>query len=95
MPLIEELTIETYEARKKIVLEITKKFNIERYIYLIISILSFFLIIYVAIDLYTSNNIKLSQLSLFIGPTGFMAYAISRILFMWTKSLKIIITGNF
>lgn len=87
--------IEAYEARKKVVLEITNRFNTERYVYLVISILSFFLMVYLAVDLYTSKQINMEQLALFIGPTGFLAYAVSRILYMWSKSLKIIITGNF
>lgn len=88
-------SVETYEARKKIVLEITGKFKPERYIYLITSILSFALIIYLAADLYRREQITLDQLALFIGPTGFLAYAVSRVLFMWSKSMKIIFTGKF
>jgi uncharacterized membrane protein len=88
-------TIETYEARKKIVMEITKSFRPERFVYLIISILAFILIIYLAIDLYRQDKIEIDQLALFIGPTGFMAYAVTRILFMWSKSMRIIFTGKF
>lgn len=89
-----EVTIETLEARKRIVLEITAKFNPERFVYLTISIISFFLIVYLAVDLYKQDKISMDQLALFIGPTGFLAYAVSRILFMWSKSMKIIFTGK-
>jgi hypothetical protein len=88
-------SIETYEARKRIVLEITGKFKPERFVYLIISILSFLLIVYLAFDLYRQDKITIDQLALFIGPTGFLAYAVSRILYMWSKSMKIIFTGKF
>lgn len=88
-------SIETYEARKKIVLEITGKFKPERYIYLISSLFSFALIIYLAVDLYRQDKITIDQVALFIGPTGFLAYAVSRILYMWSKSMKIIFTGKF
>jgi len=88
-------SIETYEARKRIVLEITAKFKPERYVYLITSILSFALIVYLAIDLYVRDKITIDQVALFIGPTGFLAYAVSRILYMWSKSLRIIFTGKF
>lgn len=88
-------SIETYEARKKIVLEITGKFKPERYIYLISSLFSFVLIIYLAVDLYRQDKITIDQVALFIGPTGFLAYAVSRILYMWSKSMKIIFTGKF
>jgi hypothetical protein len=88
-------SIETYEARKRIVLEITGKFKPERYVYLISAILSFLLIIYLAYDLYRQEKITIDQVILFIGPTGFLAYAVSRILYMWSKSMKIIFTGKF
>jgi hypothetical protein len=89
------ISIETYEARKKIVLEITGKFKPERFVYLISAILSLGLIIYLAFDLYRQEKITMEQLALFIVPTGFLAYAVSRILFMWSKSMKIIFTGKF
>ena len=88
-------SVETYEARKKIVLEITGNFKPERFVYLIISILSFMLIVYLAIDLYRQDKITIDQVALFVGPTGFLAYAVTRILFMWSKSMKIIFTGKF
>jgi len=88
-------SVEKYEARKRIVIEITSKFKPERYVYLIVSILSFVLIVYLAIDLYRREKITIDQVALFIGPTGFLAYAVSRILFMWSKSMKIIFTGKF
>ena len=87
-------TIETYEARKRIVNEINEKFKIERYLYLVLSILSFAIVIYLAFDLYQRDKIETNQLVLFIGPTGFLVLAISRILYMWSKSLKIIFSGN-
>lgn len=92
---VPDISPETYEARKRIVFELTTKFNIERYVYLIISILSFLLIIYLAFDLYKQQKISFDQLALFLGPSGFLAYAISRILYMWSKSIKIIFTGKF
>lgn len=85
---------ETYEARKKIVLEITAKFSPERFVYLTTSVLSLGLIIYLAIDLYRHDEIGMEQVALFLGPTGFLAYAVSRVLFMWSKSMKIIFTGK-
>ena len=92
---IPEVSVETYEARSRIVMEITAKFKPERFVYLVISILSFILIVYLAYDLYRQDKIALDQLVLFIGPTGFLAYAVSRILYMWSKSMKIIFTGTF
>lgn len=88
-------SVETYEARKRIVLEITGKFKPERYVYLISSVLSFVLIVFLAVDLYRQDRITIDQLALFTGPTGFLAYAVSRILYMWSKSMKIIFTGKF
>ena len=88
------ITPEVYEARLKIALILTSKFSVERYLYLGTSILSFGLIVYLAIDLYGQQKITLEQLAIFIGPTGFLAYAISRILFMWSTALKIILTGK-
>jgi hypothetical protein len=90
-----DISIETLEARKRIVIELTGKFKPERIVYLVVSILSFLLIIYLAIDLYRQEKISIEQVGLFIGPTGFLAYAVSRILFMWSKSMKIIFTGQF
>ncbi|MCF8373990.1 MAG: hypothetical protein K9H64_20375 [Bacteroidales bacterium] len=87
-------SMEMYEARKRIVLEMTGKFKPERFVYLITAILSFGLTIYIALDLYKQDKIEIDQLALFIGPTGFLAYAVSRILFMWSKSMKIIFTGK-
>jgi hypothetical protein len=92
---VQNVSIETYEARKKIVMEITGKFKPERFVYLISAILSLGLIVYLAFDLYRQEKITMDQLVLFIGPTGFLAYAVSRILFMWSKSMKIIFTGKF
>jgi hypothetical protein len=92
---ISDESVETYEARKRIVLEITGKFKPERYVYLISSILSFALIVYLAVDLYRQDKITIDQVALFVGPTGFLAYAVSRILYMWSKSMKIIFTGKF
>jgi hypothetical protein len=94
MPETEIETIETLEARKRIVIEITSKFKPERIVYLVVSILSFGLIIFLAIDLYSQKKITLEQMALFIGPTGFLAYAVTRILFMWSTSMKIIFTGK-
>jgi len=88
-------SIQTFEARKRIVLEITGKFKPERFVYLVISILSFILIVYLAVDLYRQEKISFDQVALFIGPTGFLVYAVSRVLFMWSKSMKIIFTGKF
>ena len=87
-------TIETLEARKRIVAEITNTYKAERYIYLSVSILSFIFIAYLALDLYKEKAISVEQLVLFLGPTGFLAIAVSRILFMWSNSLKIIFTGR-
>jgi len=87
-------TIETYEARKRIVNEINEKFKIERYLYLIVSILCFAIVVYLAFDLYRLEKIGTDQLALFLGPTGFLVLAISRILYMWSKSMKIIFTGK-
>lgn len=89
------VSIETLEARKRIVMELTGKFKPERIVYLIVSILSFLLIVYLAIDLYRQEKISMEQVGLFVGPTGFLAYAVSRILFMWSKAMKIIFTGKF
>ncbi len=91
---INDVSIETYEARKRIVVEITGKFKPERFIYLTLSILSFLLIVYLGYDLFKQDKISRDQLAMFIGPTGFLAYAVSRILFMWSKSMKIIFTGK-
>jgi hypothetical protein len=88
-------SIETLEARKRIVLEITGKYKPERIIYLVVSVFSFLLILYLAIDMYLQKKITMEQIALFIGPTGFLAYAVSRILFMWSKSMKTIFTGQF
>lgn len=88
-------SIEILEARKKIVFEITATYKLERFFYLILSISSFLLIIYLAIDLYKQKIINFDQVVLFIGPTGFLAYAVNRILYMWSKSMKIIFTGQF
>lgn len=92
---IPDQSIQTFEARKRIVLEITGKFKPERFVYLVISVLSFILIVYLAFDLYRQEKISFDQVALFIGPTGFLAYAVSRVLFMWSKSMKIIFTGKF
>jgi hypothetical protein len=87
-------SIETLEARKRIVTEITNTYKAERYVYLSVSILSFIFIAILAFSLYRKNAISVEQLVLFLGPTGFLAVAVSRILFMWSNSLKIIFTGR-
>ena len=87
-------SIETYEARKQIVNEINEKFKVERYLYLCVSIICFIIIVYLAIDLKSQKKIDANQLALFLGPTGFLVLAISRILYMWSTSLKIIFSGK-
>lgn len=92
---IESLSsIETYEARKHIVNEINEKFKVERYLYLCVSILCFIIVLYLAIDLRRHEKIDNNQLALFLGPTGFLVLAITRILYMWSTSLKIIFNGK-
>ena len=88
------VSVETLEARKRIVADITNTYKAERYIYLSVSILSFLLITYLALDLYKQEKIGVEQLVLFLWPTGFLAVAVSRILFMWSNSLKFIFTGR-
>ena len=59
-----QYSVEIYEARKTIVLELNAKFKIERYVYLVTSILSLALIVYLAIDLYQNEKIDFDQLVL-------------------------------
>lgn len=87
-------SIETLEARKRIVDELTNTYKAERYVYLSVSILSFIAITLLAYDLYKEKKIDTEQLAMFLGPAGFLTIAVSRILFMWSNSLKIIFTGK-
>ncbi len=87
-------SIETLEARRRIVAELTNTYKAERYVYLSVSILSFIVILFLALDLYKEKKINTEQLVIFLGPAGFLTIAVSRILFMWSNSLKIIFTGK-
>lgn len=92
--IIQNLSSEQLEARKRIVNEISQKYQLERYIYLAGSIISLIIVIALATYLFFSKQISFSQLAMFIGPTGFLAYAVTRILYMWSTSLKVIFTGK-
>lgn len=78
------------EIRKKIVIELIEKFKLERIVHLVLSTLSFLLICYFSITWNHLDKISSDQIILFLGPTGFLALAITRILHMWSKSIKII-----
>ena len=87
--------IKILEARMAIVDRLNTAFRIERYVHITLSVLSFVIVCVSGWSLYSKGLLSNGQLLAFLGPTGFLAVAVTRILYMWSASLKIIMTGKW
>jgi hypothetical protein len=90
-------SISEIDARLRAVERLISIFRVERYVYLGISILSFFMLIGFAVYMFvTSNEQGRSQLFtlLFLPPAGAVLYVSGAFLRMWSQALAIFGKAN-
>ena len=82
------------DKRLKIVEKLTKIFRPERTMHLIMSSISFLVIMLSAILMIVEGKTGKAELSMLFGSTGIVGIVGSRFLKMWDQALEVIVTGK-
>lgn len=80
--------------RLEVVKELTNLFKFERMVYLVITVLSFFMLLSSAVSLMVKGQAGPAELTLLFGSSGSITYTAGRLLFMWNEALKRIIPSS-
>jgi hypothetical protein len=82
------------DERYELVERLTKLFRFERYVYLVISVLSLIILLGTFFWMISKGAVDSSKLSLMFGSSGLVTYTGGQLLRMWNQALKVIITGK-
>jgi len=81
---------ERLEAAK----EITKLFNVERYVYISCCGVAVLLLLINAVRLFERSEVDYAGLGLLFGSGGLITYSTGRLIFMWNKILELILMAK-
>ncbi|MGY3089136.1 ABC-type bacteriocin/lantibiotic exporter with double-glycine peptidase domain [Hymenobacter sp. UYAg731] len=69
---------------------VTKLFERERLVFMVINILSILTILAIGGKLFIENRLKTAEIALFFGSTGLITFSTSQLIKMWAESMKIL-----
>jgi len=79
---------ESLNERLEVVKELTNLFKFERLVYLVITVLSFIMLLSSAVSLMVKGKAGPAELTMLFGSSGSITYTAGRLLFMWNEALK-------
>ena len=82
------------EARMEVVERLTALFKAERLVHLAVTTVSLAILIASFLVLLYRKQAGQAELTMMFGSSGLITYSASRLLYMWTQAVRIIVTGN-
>ncbi|WP_420322557.1 hypothetical protein [Flagellimonas sp.] len=83
------------DARYNTVKKLTKLHHFERMAHLVVNIASFLVLLTCTIIMLINKETDIMSLTGMFGSTGLITITTGRILKMWEKAMKAVITGNY
>lgn len=83
-------TSQALRSRLEAVERLAALFRFERFVYLAITVISFLLLLGVAIRLFIADTAQIAEWGLLFGSSGLITVTANRVLQMWSQALRII-----